>query len=288
MSGYYHKIRASQRLVCWLYLAAALRYLARMPHLSPTARCYRGAAIVAGLAGLLEVGAPGVAHAELGSFPSLTAGLALSAGFQTDERRCQVAGANRNAPGTGCALLVGGIEGSFLWRGRIGGALLLSSTAGQASVPQAPQAGAEAPPAFPDRVSVVMALDVRPLGFLVRDGDRSYQARLAHGLRLGIGPSLEVVRTALDSSIAAGVRTRDLPASLIGMHALLDGELPLLSDMASALSLRISVRLLYAPQIVLNEGAVQSAPFEPTATPSHETQGYGLRTQLLFGFAYYL
>lgn len=259
-----------------------------MPHLSPSARCRRGAAFVAGLWGLLEVFAPGIAHAELGSFPSLTVGLALSAGFQTDERLCQVAGANRNAPGTGCALLVGGIEGSFLWRGRIGGVLSLSSTAGQSSVPQAPQAGEEAPPAFPDRVSVVMALDLRPLSFLVRDGDRSYQARLLHGLRLGIGPSLEIVRTALDSSIAAGVRTRDLPGSLIGMHALFDGEIPLLADMASALSLRVSVRLLYVPQIVLNEGAVQSAPFEPSAAPNYETQGYGLRSQLLFGFVYYL
>jgi hypothetical protein len=56
--------------------------------------------------------------------------------------------------------------------------------------------------------------------------------------------------------------------------------------MASALSLRVSLRLLYVPQVVLNEGSVQSAPF--VADSSYEPQGYGLRTQLLFGLAYYL
>ena len=75
-------------------------------------------------------------------------------------------------------------------------------------------------------------------------------------------------------------------SDLIGMHALIDGEIPLLADMASAQSLRISVRLLYVPQIILNEGSVQSAPF--TQTTDYEPQGYGLRTQFLFGFVYYL
>jgi hypothetical protein len=256
-----------------------------MPHSLKTARQRRFWSAVAAFF-LGSVGPIATAHADLGSFPKLTVGLGLLAGFQTDSRPCQVAGASRNAPGSGCALFAAGIDGSFLWRGRIGAALALSSTAGQAAVPQASEPGADAPPAFPDRVSLALALDVRPLGFFVRDGDRSYQARLLHGFRLGIGPSLELVRTALDSSIDAGVRNRNLPSALIGMHALIDGEIPLLADMASALSLRISVRLLYAPQISLNEGSVQSAPFTPTT--DYEPQGYGLRTQLLFGFVYYL
>jgi len=263
----------------------SLGYLARMPHVPLSARLGCGWSFVA--AGCLGVlWQEGVARAELGSLGRLTVGMALSAGFQPDARRCQVAGDSRNTPGSGCALLVGGIDASFLWRGRLGASILLSSTAGQASVPQATEAGMEAPPAFPDRVSVALALDVRPLGFLVRKDDHSYQARLLHGLRLGIGPSLEVVRTALDSSIDAGVRTRSVAASLIGLHTLLDGEVPLLANMASALSLRVSLRLLYVPQVVLNEGSVQSAPF--VADSSYEPQGYGLRTQLLFGLAYYL
>lgn len=226
------------------------------------------------------------AHADLGSLGHLTVGMALSAGFQTDSRTCQVAGSNRNAPGTGCALLAAGIDGSFLWRGRLGVALGLSSVAGQSSVPQASEPGSEAPPAFPDRVSVALALDVRPLAFFVTEGDRSYQARLLHGLRLGLGPSFELVRTALDSSIGAGSRQGSMASALIGMHTLIDGEIPLLSQSANALSLRMSVRLLYVPQIALNDGSVLSAPFTPV--DSDQPQGYGLRTQLLFGLVYYL
>ena len=157
---------------------------------------------------------PQAAQADLGSLGDTTIGLALSAGFQTDPRTCQVAGSARNAPGTGCAQLVAGIEGDFLWRGRIGALLGLSSTAGQANVPTTSEPGADAPAAFPDRVSVVAGLDVRPLGFLVSREDQSYKARLFSGLRLGLGPSLEIVRTALDSSVDAGVRNRSLGATL--------------------------------------------------------------------------
>ena len=70
------------------------------------------------------------------------------------------------------------------------------------------------------------------------------------------------------------------------MHALLDGEIPLVASAANSLSLRVSVRLLYVPKISLNDGTVLSQPFDPTS--SSEPQGYGLRTQLLFGLAYYL
>lgn len=235
---------------------------------------------------LALVGQQRAAHADVGSLGDLTVGMAVSAGFQPDARPCQVAGVARNAPGTGCALFAAGIDGSFLWKGRLGVALGLSSVAGQSSVPQASEPGSDAPPAFPDRVSVALALDIRPLAFFVPAGDRSYQARLLHGLRVGIGPSFELVRTALDSSIRAGNRQGNLASAILGMHTLIDGEIPLLSQGANSLSLRISLRLLYVPQVVLNDGSIQSAPFTPVELD--QPQGYGLRTQLLFGLVYYL
>lgn len=246
----------------------------------------KGPVVAAAMSAVTLLLGESAAHADLGSLGSTTIGLALSAGFQTDPRTCQVAGDTRNAPGTGCAMLVAGIEGDFLWRGRIGMLLGLSSTAGQANVPTTSMPGGDAPPAFPDRVSVVAGLDVRPLGFFINREDRSYKARLFHGLRMGIGPSLEIVRTALDSSIAASSSSGAVASSLIGMHALLDGEIPLVASAANSLSLRVSVRLLYVPKISLNDGTVLSQPFDPTS--SSEPQGYGLRTQLLFGLAYYL
>ncbi len=265
-----------------LYLSRGLWYGAPMLPSPKVSRSRHGGSVLA----LVLTALPAVAHADLGSLGDTTIGLALSAGFQTDTRTCQVAGSARNAPGTGCAMLVAGIEGDFLWRGRIGALLGLSSSAGQASVPTTNEPGADAPAAFPDRVSVVLGLDVRPLGFLVAREDHSYKARLFSGLRLGLGPSLEIVRTALDSSVDAGVRNRSLGTTLVGMHALLDGEIPLVASGASSLSLRVSVRLLYVPRVSLNEGTVLSEPFTPTS--SYEPQGYGLRTQLLFGLSYYL
>ena len=245
----------------------------------------KGPVVAAAMSAVTLLLGESAAHADLGSLGSTTIGLALSAGFQTDPRTCQVAGDTRNAPGTGCAMLVAGIEGDFLWRGRIGMLLGLSSTAGQANVPTTNMPGGDAPPAFPDRVSVVAGLDVRPLGFFINREDRSYKARLFHGLRIGIGPSLEIVRTALDSSIAASSRSGAVASSLIGMHALLDGEIPLVASAANSLSLRVSrfwseALIVCIRTIVMNIIARSSWPRVKLGSPSARSRCAGGRSSV--------
>lgn len=230
----------------------------------------------------------GQARAELGSLGALTVELSASAGFQTDSRGCNTAGTNRSVPGTGtCILWGGGVDVSLLWRGHLGAAVGLWSVAGQAAVIPEGSSGA----AFPDRVSVPLLLDFRPFSFVLPASQTGYLSRFLYGLRLGIGPSLEIVRTSSDSSVAAGERTGSPAASLIGANLFVGGEVPLTSG-PSGLALRFSTRFLYAPIVVLNEGLVQSAPIVSTdSTPTTLTstfQGYATHVQVYLGLAYYL
>lgn len=246
-----------------------------------------------GLLGALALAAfPTESRADLGSLGTTTVGVAIAGGIQPDTRSCTVGGQDRTFPGTGsCLLWGGGIEAMMLWRGRVGAALGLYSIAGQAAVPVADSPSGQAPPAFPDRVSVPLLLDVRPLAFVAAQ-DGSYSSRFLHGLRLGLGPSFELVRTSSDSSIAFGNRIGELARSILGMHASLDLEVPLIASIPSALSLRFSTRILYVPLIPLNSGVVRSAPFDagPGGGPpvGSEYVGYGVRGQLFLGLAYYL
>lgn len=247
-------------------------------------------------AGLLGIAAP--ARADLGSLGGLTVGIGTSAGFQPDGRPCTVGGQYRTFPGTDtCLLFSGGLDASFLWHGRIGAALGLWSVAGQASVAKMVSPDGPEQPGFPDRVSVPLMLDVRPLAFLVAPDDRSYRARALHGLRLGLGPSFELVRTSLDSSLDWGSRIGSPARAVLGMHASLDGEVPLhaAEDTRSGLSLRLSVRLLYVPIVTLKAptgGAVASQPVAEELvadTAAADTfHGLGVRAQLFLGLVYYL
>lgn len=252
---------------------------------------------VFGVLGALGILAPETASAELGSLGDLTVGIAASAGLQPDERGCTVGGSVRNFPGTdSCMLFAGGLEASFLWRGRIGAALGVWSVAGQASVAMKP-ADAPEPPGFPDRVSVPLLLDVRPLAFLSAANSRGYLASFLHGVRLGLGPSFELVRTSQESSLLWGDRIGSRARASLGMHASFDVEAPLYAvpdEVRGGLSLRLSVRLLYVPIVTLkseNGSEVFSHPIE--LTPGDETaadrfHGLGLRTQLFLGLVYYM
>lgn len=229
----------------------------------------------------------GQARAELGSLGALTVELSVGAGFQTDSRPCDTAGTNRSVPGTAtCILWGGGVDASLLWRGHIGAALGLWSIAGQAAV--IPDGGSGA--AFPDRVSVPLLVDFRPFSFVLPSSQNGYLSRFLYGLRLAVGPSLEIVRTSSDSSLAAGDRTGSVAASLVGANLFISGEVPLTSS-PSGLALRFSTRLLYAPIVVLNDGLVQSAPIVSTdSTPATLTttfQGYTTHVQVYLGLAYY-
>lgn len=253
------------------------------------------AAAGAWLAGLLTAClwlSPTVARAELGSLGKVTIGLGLSGGIQPDGRSCDVGGSSRSVAlpdgSSSCVLWAGGIEGSILWRGHLGVALGLYSVAGQAAVPQMQAGSDQAPPAFPDRISVPLLLDTRPFSILGAAAGTSYLARFLHGIRFGLGPSFELVRTSADSSIAWGQRIGEPARTSIGAHFTLDIEVPLHAAAASALSLRLSGRLLYVPLVPLNNGDVRSANFDADPPAGTTFLGYGTHGQLFLGFVYYL
>lgn len=233
------------------------------------------------------------ARAEHGSLGSLTVGIGVGLGFHADSRACDTAGSARTLlGGQGCALFLGGVDGSFLWRGALGASLGLWSVSGQAAVAQGQPPSGQAPAAFPDRISVPLMLDVRPLAFARLGTEGSYLRRVAHGLRLALGPSVEIVRTASDTSLQYGERFGNVAQTLFGLHGSIDGELPLLTSLPSGLSLRLSLRFLYVPVIVLNDGAVQSSLVSGSdQTPNMlatSYQGYASHFQFALGLVYYL
>jgi hypothetical protein len=240
---------------------------------------------------LFGLGLARPAAAELGSTGAVTVAIGVGGGFQLDRRACDTAGSSRTTPTGQCVLWAGGLDLSLLWRGHLGASLGLWSVSGQAAViPSAPD-GPSPAAAFPDRVSLPLLFDLRPLSFFVAPGSSSYLDRVLYGLRLGLGPSIEIVRTASDSSLDWGRRIGEPLRSLVGMHASLDGELPLQSG-PSGLSLRLSARLLYVPLVVLNDAAVQSAPVSTTdVTPAQLPKsfvGYASHAQLFLSLVYYL
>ncbi len=200
----------------------------------------------------------------------LVLGIGVSAGMQYDDRDCKVGGGSSDFPGTStCLLFAGGVDVSLLWRGRIGGMLGLYSSSGQAAIAQA--VGGQTPPGFPDRISVPLALDVRPLGYLVSPGDRSWRGRLLGGLGLRLGPSLELVRTAGDSAAGAG------------LFFAAQAELPLHGAPRHGVSLRFTTNVIYAPQQELNNGMVRTSGSTDCATGC----GYEPVVQTYLGLVYY-
>lgn len=264
-------------------------------HAHAAPRCPGGApparALITGLLAASLWFAPAAARAELGSFGATTIGLAIAGGVQPDSRSCDVGGTSRSVPlpdgGGACLLFAGGVEASLLWRGHVGAALGLFSVAGQAAVPQKSPQSDQAPPAFPDRVSVPLLLDTRPFSILPAAEGTGYLARFLHGIRFGLGPSFELVRTSGDSSIAWGQRIGEPAKASVGAHFTLDVEVPLHAAAASAVSLRLSGRLLYVPLVPLNNGDVRSAPFDADPPSGSKFLGYGTHGQLFLGFVYY-
>jgi hypothetical protein len=170
----------------------------------------------------------------------------------------------------------------------VGVSLGLFSVAGQGAVPQKQPGSDQAPPAFPDRISVPLLLDTRPFSILAAASGSGYLARFLHGIRFGVGPSFELVRTSSDSSIAWGQRIGDPVRTAIGAHFTLDLEVPLHAAAASAVSLRLSGRLLYVPLVPLNGGDVRSADFAADPPAGSTFLGYGTHGQIFLGFVYYL
>ncbi|MCS6914816.1 MAG: hypothetical protein RMK29_10385 [Myxococcales bacterium] len=205
----------------------------------------------------------------------LTLAVAASAGVQYDARPCTLAGREGLSPDVPvCLLFAGGADAALLWRGRIGGALGLYSSAGQAV-----KTGQQ--PAIPDRISLPVLLEVRPLSYLPAAEEETLRGRFLSGLALRAGPSVEIVRTSSDA--AAGP----------GFHMALVGEVPLSASRQHAVSLRLALHLLIVPLLSLNDDAVRSAPVAGCA-PSPECMlaadrihGYGAVAQTYLGLVYY-
>lgn len=208
----------------------------------------------------------------------LTVALGVGAGMQYDSRACFLAG---QAGGEGvepdtapCVLFAGGGDLALLWRQRIGGMIGVYSVSGQAV-----RTGKE--PAIPDRISLPLALEVRPLAFLPSSG---YVGRVLAGVGLRAGPSIEILRTASDQTATAG------------LYLALLGEVPLSRVAQHGVSLRLGLHLITAPRVSLNDGLVRSSPFdacapqspEPGCVPAGERlHGVGVVAQTYLGLVYY-
>lgn len=205
--------------------------------------------------------------------------LGVSLGSQVDSRDCSTAGRSSNFVGTGtCLLFAAGVDLSLLYRGRIGGSLGLYSVSGVAAAIN--ETDASKTPAIPDRISVPMLLEVRPLAYLRRAQTPSYTARALRGVGLALGPSVELVRTSSDQATSLGGQLR------------LQVEIPLHGGAHHGVSLRAAAHLLIAPKVSLNGGVVRSVNFEPCQNPGCPTladafHGYGPVFQSYLGLVYY-
>jgi hypothetical protein len=149
-----------------------------------------------------------------------------------------------------------GIE--LLWRARLGGFAELLSSSGTAIVP--PTVNGARLPSLADRISVPFGLAARPLAarFIER---KDFAARLLSGIGVQLGISVEHLRTNDDDKTTAG------------LHAAVLFDVPLYGGpKLGGVALRLGARLLVAPEVKLDGGAV----YEPNASG-----------QLFAGLSYY-
>ena len=128
-----------------------------------------------------------------------------------------------------------GVGGELLWHGRVGVFAALLSSEGS---PIVVMSGA----ALGDRISVPFGFAARP--FLAYAD--TYLGRLATGLGVQVGPTVEHLRTSLDGTTTAGLH---LGASFeVPFYGCLDHQ--------SGVALRVFGRALFTPRVSLAAGAV--------------------------------
>ena len=158
-------------------------------------------------------------------------------------------------------VLTFGVGAEALWRGFVGAAVGLYAAEGS------PVQVVDAP-SFGDRISTTLAVAIRPLAPLAwRHGD-GFGWRLAAGLGLQAGLSIELARTSLDQQTS------------VGFHGAALLDVPIYGGATmGGLALRLSGRVLVTREARLafdtNKGVFLVD--EP-----------GTALQLLVGFAYYL
>ena len=151
-----------------------------------------------------------------------------------------------------------GAGAELLWRARIGGFAELISSEGTALI--APSVNGVMQPGFADRISIPFGLAARPLARWFVDRS-SWAARLASGVGLQLGVTVEHLRTSDDSKTTAG------------LHVALAIDVPIYGGPKfGGVALRLYGRLMLTPPTNLDNNMV----FEPAASG-----------QLFAGLVYY-
>jgi hypothetical protein len=139
-----------------------------------------------------------------------------------------------------------GIGGEGLYHGWIGPFVALLASEGSPIVPTMGSAG-KANPSLADRISVPIALAVRPLGPLAAQPERSgrWGWRLLAGLGLQAGVAIEHLRSSDDEATTAG------------LHLGLNLDVPLYGGpLTGGIALRLYARLIWTPSVTLSTGAI--------------------------------
>lgn len=151
-----------------------------------------------------------------------------------------------------------GAGAELLWKGRVGGFAELFSSEGTALI--APTVNGVMQPGFADRISIPFGLAARPLAKWFVDR-RDWGARLATGIGIQLGATIEHLRTSDDAATTGG------------LHMALAIDVPLYGGTKfGGVALRLYARALFTPSVHLDSNAV----FEPSASG-----------QLFAGLVYY-
>jgi hypothetical protein len=141
-----------------------------------------------------------------------------------------------------------GIGAEVLWHATVGAFLGLFGSEGTPIVVK--MQGSTTPPSLADRVSVPFGLALRPLAWLgLKRAD--WGARLAAGVGLQIGPTVEHLRVS------------DADETTAGLHLALSVDVPLYGGpVQGGVAIRLYGRLLVTPDVSLDEAKVH----EPIAS----------------------
>jgi hypothetical protein len=151
-----------------------------------------------------------------------------------------------------------GAGAELLWRARVGGFAELIASEGTALI--APTINGVMQPGFADRISIPFGLAVRPLARWFVDR-KDWPARLAAGVGLQFGVTVEHLRTSDDTMTTAG------------LHAALAIDVPIYGGpKRGGIALRLYARMMITPTTNLDTNTV----FEPVVSG-----------QLFAGLAYY-
>ena len=152
-----------------------------------------------------------------------------------------------------------GAGAELLWRGKVGGFAELLSSNGTALI--APMLNGVQQPGFADRISIPFGLAARPLARWFVDR-RDWGARLASGIGIQVGGTIEHLRTSDDATTTGG------------LHVALAVDVPIWGGTKQGgVMLRLYARALFTPSVTLE---TNRTVFEPSASG-----------QLFAGLAYY-